>query len=423
MTLPDRKVYSPPDHADHADRAYRHALMHPLTSSPGILLVDLDALARNYRRLRDAAAPAECAAVVKANAYGLGVGPVARRLAREGCGRFFVASVAEGAELRSFLPQVEIYVFEGLVAGEQKTLLDAALTPVLNSLEQIDCWRRAGGGAAALHVDTGMARLGLSDAEVRELERRPQRLAGLEIRFVMTHLACADTPQHGLNGRQLERFDALRRRLPDAPTSIGNSAGLLIGRAYRGDLVRAGIALYGGSPFTPGSADAGAQVEPVVTLRGRILQLRDVAEPTTVGYGATHDAAPPCRLAVCGIGYADGYPRAAGNRCDASFRGVRVPVVGRVSMDLTCVDVTRIRAADIHVGDYVDFIGGGPIDAAGSGDAGSGDAGSGDGGSVGELPANRGGIGLDEIAAAAGTIDYEILTGLGSRLERRYVGE
>jgi alanine racemase len=212
------------------------------------------------------------------------------------------------------------------------------------------------------------------------------------VRHVMTHLACADTPEHGLNGRQLERFDALRRRLPDAPTSIGNSAGLLIGPAYRGDLVRAGIALYGGDAFT----DGGTPVEPVVTLRGRILQLRDVAEATTVGYGATHDAAPPCRLAVCGIGYADGYPRAAGNRCEAAFGGIRVPVVGRVSMDLTCVDVTRIPAEDIRVGEYIDFIGGG---SAG------------------------GGIGLHEIAAAAGTIDYEILTGLGLRLHRLYVGE
>ena len=361
--------------------------MHAASSSPGVLVVDLDALGANYRRLRTAAAPAECAAVVKANAYGLGVAPVARRLVREGCSVFFVATVGEGVELRPLVGNAVIYVFDGLVEGEEPNLREAALTPVLNSLEQVDCWRRAGGGEAALHVDTGMSRLGLSEAEVLELERRPERLDGVRVRCVMTHLACADTPEHGLNGRQLERFEALRRRPPAAPSSIGNSAGLLIGAKYRGDIVRAGIALYGGAPF----ADVVAPVEPVVTLRGRVLQLRDVTEATTVGYGATHDAAPPARLAVCGIGYADGYPRAAGNRCDAAFRGARVPVVGRVSMDLTCVDVTGIPADDIRVGDYIDFIGGG--------------------------------IGLRLVAAAAGTIDYEILTGLGLRLERRYVGE
>lgn len=381
---PRRKVFPLPGPDRSADL---HAAMHANHARPGVLVVDLDALARNYRRLRDAAAPSECAAVVKANAYGLGIGPVARRLVREACGTFFVATAAEGAELRRLAPDAAVYVFDGPGEGEQGMLAEAGLIPVLNSLEQIDCWRRTGGGPAALHVDTGMSRLGFSEAEVLEIERHPERLAGIDVRCVMTHLACADTPEHGLNGRQLERFEALRRRLPAAPSSIGNSAGLLIGAKYRGDIVRAGIALYGGAPF----ADVVAPVEPVVTLRGRVLQLRDVTEATTVGYGATHDAAPPARLAVCGIGYADGYPRAAGNRCDAAFRGARVPVVGRVSMDLTCVDVTGIPADDIRVGDYIDFIGGG--------------------------------IGLREVAAAAGTIDYEILTGLGLRLERRYVGE
>jgi alanine racemase len=232
-----------------------------------------------------------------------------------------------------------------------------------------------------------MSRLGLSDAEIAELAAQPSRLAGLRIDHVMTHLACADTPAHRLNVEQLRRFEALRGKLPAAPTSIGNSACIFLGPSYCGDLARPGIGLYGGNPFS----DRASPVEPVVTLRGRVIQLRDVEQATTVGYGATYDASPPCRLALCSIGYADGYPRAAGNRCSASFRGRRVPVVGRVSMDLTCVDVSALEPEEVAVGDYVDFIGGA--------------------------------VTLDEVAEAAGTISYEILTGFGPRLRRQYIGK
>lgn len=355
--------------------------------APGILVVDLDALARNFRRMRDAAAPAECAAVVKADAYGLGLGPVAARLALEGCRRFFVATIDEGRELRRLLPDAAIYVLEGVPAGAAAVFHVARLTPVLNSLDQIGNWTKAGGGSAVLHVDTGMSRLGLTEAEVRRLAEEPERLAGIDVEYVMTHLACADSPAHALNDAQLLAFERLRRVLPPAPTSVGASAGIFLDSRHRGDLVRAGIGLYGGNPFS----DRASPVEPVVTLRARIVQIRDVATAGTVGYGATHAVKPPCRLAVCAVGYADGYPRAVGNRCDASFQGVRVPVVGRVSMDLTCIDVSSVPADAIRPGDYIDLIGGA--------------------------------VTLDEVAAAADTIGYEILTRLGSRLERRYIGE
>lgn len=354
--------------------------------SAGVLVVDLDALARNYRRMQAAASAAECAAVVKANAYGLGMARVANRLRQEGCRRFFVATATEGRELRQVLPDAAIYVFEGVAEGEQATLLDAELTPVLNSLQQIECWSRAGGARAILHIDTGMSRLGLSEREVVELERAPRRLAGLSIEYVMTHYACADTPEHRLNREQLSRFDDLRKKLPAARTSIGNSAGIFLGASYCGDLARAGIGLYGGNPFS----ERPSPVEQVVQLQAKIVQLRDVEEECTVGYGATHDTHASSRLAICGVGYADGYPRSVGNRVSASFKGIRVPVVGRVSMDLTCLDVSNVPAAEIAVGDYADLIGGA--------------------------------VGIDEVAAAAGTISYEILTGLGGRLERRYLG-
>ncbi len=354
---------------------------------PGMLIVDLDALARNFRRMRDVAAPAECAAVVKANAYGLGLAPVAGRLALEGCKRFFVATVAEGVELRRLLPDAAIYVLEGVPGAASRALHEAGLTPVLNSLEQIARWKEAGGGAAMLHVDTGMSRLGLCEREVEALAAAPARLSGVHVEHVITHLACGDVPEHELNAMQLMRFQRLRRKLPPAPTSIGASAGIFLDAAHRGDLVRAGIGLYGGNPFSARPCP----VEPVVTLRARIVQIRDISSACTVGYGATCDVQPPCRIAVCAVGYADGYPRAAGNRCGASFAGIRVPVVGRVSMDLTCVDISAVPVDAVRTGDHIELIG-----AA---------------------------VTLEEVAAAAGTIGYEILTQLGERLARRYIGE
>lgn len=358
----------------------------PDAAPPGVLRVDLDALARNYRKLRALAGAAECAAVVKADAYGLGLGPVAERLARAGCRRFFVATLREGVALRRLLADVPISVLEGPAAGAEPRFVDFGLTPVLNTVAQVEGWVRAGGGPAALHLDTGMARLGLGAAEVEELAGRRELLRALRLDCIMTHLACADEPGHALNARQLEIFDTLRRRLPAARTSIANSAGVLLGGAYLGDLVRPGIALYGGNPRGTGPSP----VEPVATLEGRILQLRDVTAATTVGYGATHRAEPPSRLAVLGVGYADGYPRCLGNRAQAAYRGLRVPVVGRVSMDLLCVDVSAVARGEISVGDYVELFG--PT------------------------------VALDEIAASAGTLAYEILTGLGARLERRYTG-
>ena len=358
-------------------------LLKPTRSAT--LLIDLDALARNFARLRTAASPAECAAVVKADAYGLGVAPVARRLLREGCKRFFVATAAEAAELRALAPGVDIYVLEGARDGEVETLAAAGATPVLCSLEQVERWR--GRGRALLQIDTGMGRLGLSSRDVEELERRPELLAGIEIELVATHLACADEPEHPLNGLQLEAFDRLRRRLATARVSIGNSAGTLTGAAQRGDVVRPGIGLYGGNPF----ADRSNPFEPVVTLNAPIVQVREVDAAQTVGYGATFGIAPPARLAVLALGYADGYPRALGNRGVVAIAGRRAPVVGRVSMDLICCDVTALPGELVRIGT--------PVEAVGP-----------------NVP-------LDEVAAAAGTIGYEILTRLSPRLKREYRGQ
>ncbi len=350
---------------------------------PATLRIDLDALARNYRLLLERAKPAECSAVVKADAYGLGVERVARRLLREGCHRFFVATLAEARELRALAPDAEIGVFEGALASTADALRELEARPVLNSVEQIERWR--GKGRALLHLDTGMNRLGLRHADVAALANRTDLLDSLELDFVMTHLACADEPEHPLNSEQLARFAELRALLPRARTSIGNSAGTLLDAAHRGDLARPGIALYGGNPFSERPNPMAA----VATLTAPILQLHEVAEPEPVGYGATYVANPPARIAVVGIGYADGYPRNLGNSGTAAVQGRRVPVIGRVSMDLISVDVGALPRQSVAVGEAVELIG--PT------------------------------IGVDEVAAAAGTISYEILTGMGHRLVREYV--
>lgn len=351
----------------------------------GVIVVDLDALARNYAVLRRIVAPSECGAVVKANAYGLGVAPVARRLFDEGCRTFFVATLDEGLELRDVLPRPRIFVLSGAIPWTERALKKAALIPVLNSLRQVRGWA-AVGGPAALHVDTGMTRLGLSRTEVEELTADQALLSAIEIEYVMTHLACADEPDHNLNTDQLAAFASLRARLPKAKTSIGNSAGAFLSSAHRGDLVRPGIALYGGNPF----AARPNPVEAVVALRAPILQLRRLDAPATIGYGATYAASPPARIAVIGLGYADGYPRRLSNRGVASINGTRVPIVGRVSMDMLCLDVSALPEQEVAEGMLVDFIGNG--------------------------------ISLDEVAASAGTISYEILTRLGGHLRREYRG-
>jgi alanine racemase len=346
--------------------------------------IDLAALGRNYRLLAEAAQPGACGAVVKANAYGLGVEPVARKLSAVGCRHFFVATPQEGHELRKLLPgDEEILVLEGLHGATADELVAARLMPVLNSLPELDAW--ADVGPAAVHIDSGMSRLGLSPSDVGTLRLAPDRLRTADIRYVLTHLACADEPDHALNQAQLDAFDDLRSLWPEAGTSIGNSAGVLLNGAYRSDLARPGIAIYGGNPFRVGATG----IEPVVRVKARVLQLRDVDAGTSVGYGASFVAEGRMRIATLALGYADGYPRSLSNCGLATIAGRRVPVVGRVSMDLVCVDVTALGRDEVAVGDWATLIG---DDVA-----------------------------LDELATLAGTISYELLTALGTRLERIYL--
>ena len=351
----------------------------------GRVEIDLGALARNYQIMVAAAAPGACGAVVKANAYGLGVEAIARELQQAGCEHFFVATVDEGIELREILPAVEIFVLDGTQGSPTEIFQASKLTPVLNSRADLRRWGSA--GPAAVHVDTGMSRLGLSRSDIDALRLERDRMPAVDVRYVMTHFACADEPVHELNEAQADRFRDVCSLWPNAKTSAGNSAGMLLGDKFKSDLARPGIALYGANPFYR----APSPVEPVVQLKARILQLRDIGPGESVGYGATFVANEPVRVATLGIGYADGYLRSLSNCGIAEVAGQRAPVVGRISMDLTSVDVSAVPREAVAEGDWVTLIGGS--------------------------------VSLEEVAALAGTINYELLTALGSRLERVYKSE
>ena len=365
-------------------------------SETAILTIDLDALIANYRRLRDLASPAECAAVVKADAYGLGMALAAPALSRAGCKTFFVATLGEARALRVLLPHAAIYVFAGLMPGTAELYRAHDLRPVLNSAEEIGEWAsfcamRGEKLACAVHIDSGMNRLGLSADEVDRMAHARDLWQAVTLSLVMSHLACADEPTHPKSEAQRKAFDRLRAKLPMALASLANSAGILLGRAYAYDLVRPGIALYGGKP----ARQSDHHFHPVVHLKGRILQVRKVAEGETVGYGATHTMKRPSRVAIVSVGYADGFFRSLSTKDGQEGLVVYIgshaaPILGRVSMDLITIDVSLVPEELSRRGAWVELIG--PN------------------------------VSAQAMAHHAGTIDYEILTNLGRRALRRYVG-
>jgi alanine racemase len=349
------------------------------------ITIDLSALAANYVQLVGRAGRAEVAAVVKANAYGLGIAPVAARLVDEGCRTFFVGTLAEGIELRSLQSTPRIYVLNELPADSMSLFARHNLLPVLNTFADAHSWaRKAGGAPAALQIDTGMTRAGVSAAEFQDLCRDPTLRSSLNLVLLLSHLACADEPARSMNDAQLERFERLRRQWPGIPWSLANSAGIFLGTRFHGDVVRPGIALYGGRPFATGQNP----MAEVVRVEGQVLQLREVREQLSVGYGATRQLSPPARIATVDVGYADGYPRALGSCGYAARAGQRMPLVGRVSMDLLTLEVSAASHVELAVGDHVELIGGGAA--------------------------------LEEVAALAGTVNYELLTSLSRRAQRIY---
>lgn len=349
-----------------------------------VLTIDLSALKQNYQILAGQLSSGELASVVKANAYGLGVREIATALKAANCQTFFVASLEEGIELRQILPQATIYIFHGALPGTANDLAAHTLVPILNSLDQIEEWQPHNALPAGLHVDTGMSRLGLTP---EECEKNAPLLAKANIDLVMSHLACAEIESDPKNIAQLALFTRLKAAIKSKRASLAASSGIFLGGDYHFDLCRAGAALYGVNP-TPQIANPMAQV---IRLQAKILQTRSVDTPQTVGYGATHQASKPAKIATLAIGYADGYLRSLSNSGTAYIGDIEVPVVGRISMDLTTIDVTDVPDALLATGSLVDLIG----------------------------PNNP----VDHIADKAGTIGYEILTSLGHRFERRYVSD
>lgn len=368
----------------------------------GRLTIDLDALAANYRALAQRSAPAIAAAVVKADAYGIGLEHAAPALAAAGCTRFFVALPGEGVKLRQLLPGAEIFVLSGVFdEASAAAVAEAGLVPVLNSLNQIEVWARfwrAHGSRrpCAIHVDTGMNRLGLTVDQALAFAARNGSDHAVTPILVMSHLACADTPDHPKNRAQLESFQRIRQAFTGVDSSLANSAGIFLGPEYAFDVTRPGVALFGGV------AVEGIEnpLRPVVTAEARVIQIRHVRAGETASYGATVTLDRDTVIAVAATGYADGYHRALSGsgvplrKAVAAggtgfVAGHEVPVLGRVTMDLTLFDITDVPEDAVTEGDWIELFG-----------------------------AN---IPLEKAAKAAGTIGYELLTSLGRRYWRRYV--
>ena len=371
----------------------------PDHAAGGLLHIDLDALAANWRTLQGQAGGAETAAVVKADAYGTGIEEAVPALARAGCRTFFVAHLSEAIRARAAAADATVYVLNGFFAGTGPTYVEHDLRPVLGSFEEIEEWAafcRAGGRKlkAAIHVDTGMNRLGLTVPQGLTLKDLPH-LKDFDTALLMSHFVSAEESQNPLNRQQIEAFQAVRQTLPNIPASLANSSGIFLQDKPHFDLVRPGYALYGGNP-TP---DRDNPMRPVVGLEGRIVQLRWVEADQTVGYNGRWLALGRRRIATVSVGYADGYPRAASARGKsgeellagrALVAGRSCPFAGNVSMDLIAIDVTDVPEGQIRRGDTVTLIGGD--------------------------------LTVDEVGRRSGTIGYEILTNLGRRYARAYRG-
>ncbi len=362
-----------------------------------VLTINLAALRGNWSALNKVSGKAECAGVIKANAYGLGLRQITEALVAGGCRTFFVATLAEARIVRETVPGAAIYVLDGLLPSAAAYYAGFDLRPCLSSLAEVREWvaycdatgRRL---RAAVHVETGMNRLGLPAAEIEQLATAERELfEHFEMALLMSHLACADEPNHPLNEAQRHRFDQVRAILPPAPASLANSGGTFLGPAYHYDLVRPGIALYGGRALE-GKPNP---MQWVVRFQARILQVRTVGVGETVGYGATFLTERPSRIATVACGYADGFLRAlsgpSGKPGPVGFIGEHaVPVVGRVSMDLITVDVTDVPENQAVRGAWVEVLGARTT--------------------------------IDDLTDRAGTIGYELLTRLGQRVQRTYEG-
>ncbi|MGR4926248.1 alanine racemase [Bradyrhizobium sp. CAR08] len=366
-----------------------------LATFGGVLTVDLDAIIANWRKLEKTAVPAECSAVIKADAYGCGAEQVARALNKAGCKTFFVATIEEARKVRAAVPEPAVYVLGGYFQNTGEHYAQINCRPVIGDLNELAEWdvfcRRTGWtGGAAIHIDTGMNRLGLTLAEAQAII--PRINAGDHgITLVMSHLVSAEQLNNPVNAKQLAAFRGIASEFSGVPAALANSSGVFLGAPFHFDMVRPGAALYGVNP-TP---EADNPMQPVVDLKARIVQIRNVERGESVGYGGTWTARRPTKLAIIAVGYADGYFRAASSNdgtrgAEVIVAGKRCPVAGRVSMDLIAIDITDLPPNAARRGHMVTLLGEG--------------------------------ITVDELAHHFGTIGYEVLTSLGRRYARVYKG-
>lgn len=361
-------------------------------SVPLALIVDLNAVVHNYRTLCSYLKKGTiCAAVLKANAYGMGVSEVAPCLYQEGCRHFFVAHLSEAIELKSLVGEDSfIYVLTDLRRGDEELYVHHNFIPILNNLSQIQAWNHFSESKqkcfkAALHFDTGMTRTGLSPTIVKNLELK--NLSHVEIVCVMSHLACPYQLNHPMNESQRLAFEEMRQRFPFAMGSLANSGGICLGKSYHYEMARPGLALMGCRSSIPVGEYS---LKPALKAYAQILEINNIQKGDYVGYDLTFMAQKPSRIAMLGAGYGDGYPRSLSNIGEVYFKGHRLPVVGRISMDVFTVDVSDVPPLFIQPGDWVELFGD-------------------------NLPAH-------EVAGKAGTITHELFSCLGSRFERFYVG-
>ena len=355
-----------------------------------ILTIDLNAVRNNYRLLRSKLGSAQCGAAVKADSYGLGATRISEVLFEEGCRHFFVAHLEEAIVLRPHLPEsASIYVMHGPPVGYEAEFLEYACIPVLNSSQQVLAWRELAQQKqkalpAIIQLDTGMSRMGMSHTEVQAWLADPDFIAGIDLQYLMSHLACAEDQQSPVNRQQLQTFQALRRQLPPCRATLANSSGIFLGPDFHFDLVRPGAALYG---LTPVAGEANP-LQPVAHLQGKIIQTREIAAGVGVGYSLTYRSDRTRRIATVAVGYADGWLRSLSNRGVAHIGDKQVPMVGNVSMDTITLDVSDVALELLYPGALVDLI----------------------------STKNT----ADQVAERAGTIGYEILTSLGLRYQRHY---
>jgi alanine racemase len=363
-------------------------------TSTCVLTIDLGALRTNYRALRDLAPNAECAAVIKANAYGIGARQAARALSRGNCKTFFVATFSEAQTVRKMVKDATIYVLDGFFSGSGPAFSEAGVRPVLSSLMELEDWasfckKKGAPLPAAIQLDTGMNRLGLSGSEVEKLSQSPDTLQAFTPALLMSHLACGDEPENPMNEAQLKTFEKWRALVPSCPASFANSAGIALGEKYHFDLTRAGFALYGGRSVT-----GQPPLQSVVQLHTRITQIHEAEAGEKVGYGAEHTLKRKTRIATISLGYADGIFRCLGATdgnpgLSGTIEGHTAPVLGRVSMDLITLDVTDIPSGLATRGSWVEILGSHTS--------------------------------VDDLAIQAGSIGYEVLTSLSRRAQRIYV--